>query len=121
MTLTSGWRSASSARTHRSTFSESETANGSFSTGVRYVPLDAGTGASAFSRLPAAASANAQARSAASRAPSASRRRSQEKPQAPPTSTRTPIPSVSRSVTFSTRPFFVATACERRTTARASA
>ncbi len=47
--------------------------------------------------------------------------RSQAKPQAPPTSTRTPIPSLSESVRVSTRPFFVPTDCDRRTTARASA
>ena len=121
VTFTSACRSASSARRQSATLSESETANGSCSTGVRYVPLVAASGASAFPSRPPAARAKAHARSAASRAPSASRRRSHAKPHAPPTRTRTPIPSLSRSVTFSTRPFLVETPCARPTTARASA
>ena len=63
-----------------------------------------------------------QARAARPRArPPESRRRSQAKPQAPPTRTRTPIPSLSASLTVSTWPFFVATVCARRSTTRASA
>ena len=60
------------------------------------------------------ARANSTARSAASRAPTSSSRRSHAKPQAPSTSTRTPIPAVSASSTESTRPFRVETDCERR-------
>ena len=120
-TLTSAWRSDSSIRKQSATFSSSGTAKGSRSTGVRYEPERASIGASARGRVRPAAAANPQARSAASRAPSGESRRSEANPQAPPTSTRTPIPSLSLSVSVWTRPFFVPTDCERRTAARASA
>src|SRR5581483_2023552 len=106
-------------RRQRATLSSSETPSGSISTAGRKLPDRASTGARARRPLPPAAAAKAQARSAASRAPSGERRRSQANPQAPPT--RTPMPSVSASASVSTRPFLVPTACERRSTARASA
>ena len=120
-TLTSGLRIASSALRQSATLSPSGTANGSISAGGRKVPERVSSGASPRAPLPPAAAAKAQARSAASRAPISSRRRSHANPQEPPTSTRTPIPSDSASVSVITRPFRVPTDCDRRRIARASA
>ena len=71
------------------------TENGSRSSGVRYSPVCASTGASAVRCRPDAARAKAVARRAVSRAAESSSRPIPENPQAPSTSTRTPTPSLS--------------------------
>ena len=116
-------RAAASARRRMSIFSSSGTEIGSRSTGVRHSPRSAGRSASS-TRLrvrPALARANSTARRAASVAPFVREARVPAKPQAPPTRTRTPRPSLSPSAADSTSPFFVATCCSRRRIARASA
>ena len=121
VTFTSVWRAASSARRQSSILSASETANGSRSTWVAYEPEAGSTGARLRPFRVGVARANPVARAAASRAPDSSSRLEQAKPQAPSTSTRTPMPSLSASSSVSTRPFFVDTCWPRSTTARASA
>ena len=110
---------------HRSTFSESGTSIG-IALGRCPVPAvrsaDRGELDAPAAGTPRAGAGKWRtARDAASRAPSEESRRSQAKPQAPSTSTRTPMPSVSPSETDSTSPFFVATCWTRRVTPRASA
>ena len=122
VTLTSSCASACSARRQRSTLSASGTANGSRSTGVRNSPR-AGSSGRELAAVPARRRLGERGRLAAPpprRPPgrAAGRRRS---PRRRPTSTRTPMPSVSWSSSRSTRPFLVPTTCERRTTTRASA
>ena len=121
VTLTSPCLMPSSARRQRSIFSVSGTAKGSRSSGVRYSPVCASTGARFVWCRPGAARANSTARSAESRAPVSSSRPAPANPQAPSTSTRTPMPSLSVSLRSSTWPFFVITYWRRSETARASA
>ena len=115
-------RSPASAASRTASFSSSGTSNGSRSKLLDHSPLAAGSGASgAASGTAGCASAMASARASAASASARSVPRTAAKPQAPPTLTRTPIPSLSSESSWSSLPLRVESRSTLERTKRASA
>src|SRR4051812_19922615 len=112
-----------SAARRSAIFVSSGTVNGSWATGVSYVPWAGGRSSRRVRSLSAVALARAiRTASAATRSASAAVRMCDEaKPHAPSTRTRTPNPSLSPDATPSTRPLLMAMLSSSRRTTRASA
>ncbi len=115
-------RRPASAASSTDSFSSNGTSNGSRAAGLDHSPIAGGSGASgAASGTDGWASAIARARSSAASAPARSVPRTAAKPHAPPTRTRTPIPSLSSEWSSSSSPFRVERRSARERTKRASA
>ena len=113
--------SPASASASTASLSSSGTSKGSRSAGLVYVPIAGGSSASAAPGAVGCAAAIASARSSASSASALPVPRTAAKPQAPPTRTRTPIPSESSKEAWSTSPLRVASRSDWVRTNRASA
>ena len=113
--------SPASACASTASLSSSGTSKGSRSAGLVYVPIAGGSSASAAPGAVGCAAAIASARSSACSASALPVPRTAAKPQAPPTRTRTPIPSESSNEAWSTSPLRVASRSDWVRTNRASA